>query len=179
MVDLFSSPSATAIANVLVFVGIVLTTFRVLRSWTASVLPKFRGHLRRNQQKELVADLRRLRIFRTDPLLLASHIVKAIISELTGYAMFITVIIVTTFFFINFQAVYPLGHPKQEVSEIVIRDPLFWSGIAFITFAFSAAVTILWTLGLQYAVRDIKRTAEFDEERRKVLMRYLDLRRAR
>jgi hypothetical protein len=89
IVEIFSSPVATAIANAVFFIGILFATSRVLRSWWQGFKIRYQSRSLEMLRMTTVHDLKKLRAFSSDSRLLAAEIARSIVLEIKGYVAFV------------------------------------------------------------------------------------------
>lgn len=173
MISLLSSSVVVAIVNLLFLLGIVLATIRVLRGWWGDIRARAKATSLVNHRRMVLNEIARLRSFRNNQKLLVAQVVRNVILEIQGYAIFISATLCFSFYHIAYNARLDPGHADYPIWRQIIRTPEYWAQEAFLTVVFASIVTVLWTFGLRSAVKDIGKTAEFDVERRRLITNYL------
>lgn len=176
MVDLFSSSEATAIANGVVFAGILLAVARVARRYISSFASIFFRVARRAQQSLLLRDLRRIREYKNDKSRAIYDFVDAFFSDIIMSFLIISGTSLFWIWYVRIDLDSELNGDQSEIWSQVVRDPMYWWDIFAILITLPIVMGAILLFGMRVNLRLIKLASHPEEMRREILNRYLSLR---
>ena len=176
MIHLFSSAEATAVANILVFAGILLAAWRIGRAWASRFLANFSSGVRRVQQTQLLAELKKTREYRSNKAAALRDAAYGSFDDLAANVSVLSAVTVIAFIFISVTANSDTQGDKGTVWTEIYADHVYWVSIFTGIFSILALVGIALLWGMRANLRFLRFAADPEASRRQLIERYLKLR---
>jgi hypothetical protein len=176
MVSFFSSPEATAVANFLVLAGLALAIGRIARLWLSKTASRFSKALRKGQQTFILGELSKIRLYRRNKLASIRDAAYGLFDDILSTLTIIGIALCGVFIKLAVDAEGHIDGPDEKIWTSIYADHVYWLSVGTIIFVGITLFLLLLLVGARYQLRFLRYAAEPDEQRAKLISRYLKLR---
>ena len=176
MTTLLSSPEATAIANLLVFVGVVFAVIRVGRTWWTRLTARYSVASRKIRRKQILVDLRRIKTYRGNKIAAIRDASYGVFDDIVANVALILGGASILLIYISIDTNNKANGPDYRLWTEIYAGHEYWFAIWTMIFVGMAILITIFSIGTRRHLRFLKFAADPEASRRDIIDQYLKIR---